>query len=135
MATQITRDEIKFSKFIQRLQLRFSQMFLSALEKQLILKKIIAPEEWEFIKGKIAFQFSKDNVFSELKDTELTKNRLNTLQMVQPFVGSYFSSEWVNRHVLRRTDQDIKEIATQINNEIKAGIIPNPAEQQQETSK
>ena len=135
MATQITRDEIKFSKFIQRLQLRFSQVFLSALEKQLILKKIIAPEEWEFIKGKIAFQFSKDNVFSELKDTELTKNRLNTLQMVQPFVGSYFSSEWVNRHVLRRTDQDIKEIATQINNEIKAGIIPNPAEQQQETSK
>ena len=88
-ATEITRDEVKFSKMITRLQTRFSQLFLQALEKQLILKKIVTPEDWNMLSDNIRFVFAKDNHYSELKDLEVLNDRLNALNLVDPYVGKY----------------------------------------------
>jgi hypothetical protein len=125
-ATEITRDEVKFSKMITRLQTRFSQLFLQALEKQLILKKIITPEDWNILSDNIRFNFAKDNHYSELKDLEVLNDRLNALNLVDAYVGKYYSSEWVRKNVLRQTDEDIEEINTQIEGETEQGIIVSP---------
>ena len=125
-ATEITRDEVKFSKMITRLQTRFSQLFLQALEKQLILKKIVTPEDWNMLSDNIRFDFAKDNHYSELKDLEVLNDRLNALNLVDAYVGKYYSSEWVRKNVLRQTDEDIEEINTQIEGETEQGIIMSP---------
>jgi hypothetical protein len=125
-ATEITRDEVKFSKMITRLQTRFSQLFLQALEKQLILKKIVTPEDWNMLSDNIRFVFAKDNHYSELKDLEVLNDRLNALNLVDPYVGKYYSAEWVRKNVLRQTDEDIEEINTQIEGETEQGIIMSP---------
>lgn len=109
-SSEITRDEIKFTKFVQRIRKKFSSLFLDALKIQLICKNIITLEDWEEIASKIRFDFIKDNHFSELKDAELMQNRLNILASVDPFVGKYYSPSWVKKHVLRLSDDEIKEI-------------------------
>ena len=113
-ATEITRDEVKFAKFINRLRIKFSTLFSKILERQLILKGIITPEEWDEIRNLIRFKFSQDNYFAELKEAEILNNRLSALQQIDNFAGKYYSHEWIRRQVLRQTDEEIEEIDEQI---------------------
>jgi hypothetical protein len=109
-SSEITRDELKFQKFINRLRKRFSFIFYKALEKQLILKNIIVPEEWDDIKNNIYFDFKKDNFFTEFKNAELLNNRIDLMTKIQPFIGMYYSSQWAMKNVLHLTDEDIERI-------------------------
>jgi hypothetical protein len=113
-ATEITRDEVKFAKFINRLRIKFATLFSKILERQLILKGIITPEEWDMINNRIRFKFSQDNYFAELKETEILNNRLAALQQIDAFAGKYYSHDWIRRKVLMQSDEEIKEIDGQI---------------------
>ena len=117
--SEITRDELSFQKFIGRLRLRFSALLLGALEKQLVLKKIFSQDDWNEIKDLIHFDYARDNYFAELKDTEILMNRLATLQQIQPYLGMFYSQEWVKRNVLFQTDNDIEEMQKQMDAEAK----------------
>ena len=128
-ATEITRDEVKFSKFINRLRIKFAGLFAKILERQLILKGIITPEEWDGIKNRIRFKYSQDNYFAELKEIEILSGRINTLQQVDGFVNKYYSNEWVRRKILRQSDEEIQEIDQQINDEMQ-NTQYNPSEPQ-----
>ena len=113
-STEITRDELKFNKFISRLRNKFSILFDDLLRIQLVLKKVCTEEEWNDFKEDIWYDFKKDNNFDELKEAELLTNRLTLLQVVDPYVGRYFSKEWVRKNVLQFSDEDIMEIDEQI---------------------
>jgi hypothetical protein len=116
-ASEVTREEIKFARFVDRLRQRFSDLFLGCLEKQLILKGVIAPEEWDQFSKLIKFKYARDNYFAELKESEILNDRLNTLQVIDQFAGKYYSHEWIRKNVLRQTDEDIEEIDEQIREE------------------
>ena len=116
-SAEITQDELKFQKFINKLRLRFSQLFLDALEKQLILKGIVTSLDWEQYKNKLYFKFNNDNYFFELKDAEILRERLNTLAQIDPYVGRYYSAEWVKKNILMLSDEDIKAMDDQIASE------------------
>lgn len=116
-ASEISRDEVKFAKFIRRLRGRFSILFDKTLEKQLILKGIIKPEEWDQIKDKIRYNFMNDNHFEELKETEILRDRLAILSDISNYTGTYFSKEWVRKNVLRMTEDEIEEIEKQMDTE------------------
>jgi hypothetical protein len=126
-SSEILRDELKFTKFVGRLRKRFSNMFNDMLKTQLILKNIITPEDWERMSEHIQYDFLYDNHFSELKETELMNERLALLQTAEPYVGKYYSQDYVRRNILRQTDVEILEQDKLIDKEIKAGIIPDPA--------
>jgi hypothetical protein len=129
-SSEILRDEIKFSKFVGRLRKRFSGMFNDMLKTQLILKNIITPEDWQIMSEHIQYDFLYDNHFAELKDSELLNERLGMVQAAEPYVGKYFSQDYVRRKILRQTDQEILEQDKLIKKEIKDGIIPDPAQMQ-----
>jgi hypothetical protein len=112
-STEITREEVKFNKFITRLRKKFSNLLSDALRIQLISKGIIREDEWSDIKPNIYFDFQKDNYFSELKESEVLMNRLATLQQISMYVGTYYSQEWIQKNVLQQSDDDIKEISKQ----------------------
>jgi len=122
-STEITRDELKFAKFIQRLRAKFSTLFDDLLRVQLVLKRICSEEEWNEFKEEIWYDFKKDNNFTELKEAELLQNRLAVLQVIDPYVGRYYSMEWVRKKVLMMDDEEIEEIAQQIEDE-KAANVP-----------
>ena len=126
-SSEILRDELKFTKFVGRLRKRFSNMFNDMLKTQLILKNIITPEDWEMMSEHIQYDFLYDNHFSELKDSELMNERLAMVQTAEPYVGKYFSQDYVRRKILRQTDEEIIEQDRLIKNEISSGIIPDPA--------
>ena len=126
-SSEILRDELKFTKFVGRLRKRFSNMFNDMLKTQLILKNVITPEDWEIMSEHIQYDFLYDNHFSELKEAELMTERLNLLQTAEPYIGKYYSQDYVRRQILRQTDMDIIEQDKLIDKEIKAGIIPDPA--------
>lgn len=109
-AAEITREEIKFNKFIERLRKRFSSLFLDALRVQLIAKGVIRPEEWDDIYYDIRLDYQRDNHFAELKNAELIMNRLGALQNVDPYVGKYYSMNWVRKNILMQTEDEIKEM-------------------------
>lgn len=119
---EITRDEIKFSKFISRLRKKFSEIFDQALRVQLILKGIIAPEDWTFIRTKLEYQFPSDNNFEELRENEVLMQRIQMFEAVEPLIGRYYSEEWARRKILRQTDEAIEtETARiEIENELRA---------------
>jgi hypothetical protein len=125
-ATEITRDELKFTKFVQRLRNKFSSLFDDLLRVQLVLKKVCTEEEWKEFKEEIFYDYKKDNNFNELKEAELMTNRLTLLQVVDPYVGRYYSIEWVRKNVLHQTDDDIIEIDKQISEE-QAAAAPAPS--------
>ena len=125
-AAEITRDELKFTKFVQRLRKRFTQLFHDVLKTQLVLKGIITIEDWSNLKEHIQYDYLKDGYFSELKTAEILRERLNLANEVSPYIGKYFSVEYIRKNVLRQSDEDIIEIDSQIRNEIKQGIIANP---------
>jgi len=123
---EITRDEVKFSKFVDRQRLKFSEIFGQALRVQCVLKGICTDEEYNEFKEYIYFDFIKDNNFAELKEAELVRERLSLLGSVDPYVGRYYSMEWIQRNVLRLTDDDMKEMRKQIDAEKAAGLIMDP---------
>ena len=122
-AAEITRDELKFTKFVQRLRKRFSQVFSDVLKTQLVLKGIITIEDWANIKEHIQYTFLKDGYFAELKNAEILRERIGLANDVSPYVGKYYSVEYVRKNILQQTDEDIFEIDSQIADEIKQGII------------
>ena len=126
-SSEILRDELKFSKFVGRLRKRFAQMFNDILKTQLILKNIVSPEDWESIREHIQYDFIYDNQFAELKESELMNERLATLATVEPYIGRYYSNEWVRRKILRQTDSEMIEMDEQIEKEIEDGTIPDPS--------
>ena len=121
-STEITRDELKFTKFVQRLRKKFTPVFTDMLKTQLILKGIMTLEEFHNIKELIQYDFLQDGHFTELKEAELMENKLQTLQSIESYVGTFFSKKWVQNNVLRLTDLEIEDMQTQINKE--AGIEP-----------
>ena len=127
-SSEILRDEVKFSKFVSRLRKRFSYMFNDMLKTQLLLTNVITPEDWEIMEEHIQYDFLYDNHFSELKEAELFNERLAMVAVAEPYVGKYFSQDYVRRKVLRQTTEEIKEQDDIIDQEIKDGIIPDPAE-------
>lgn len=112
-STEISRDELKFQKFIDRLRNRFSHLFLGILKVQLVLKGIIAENEWNDMKNDIVVDFSRDNHFTELRDTEIMRERIQTLDLMQNYIGEYYSKEWVMKNVLMFNDEDIEKMADQ----------------------
>jgi hypothetical protein len=125
-SSEILRDELKFSKFVGRLSKRFSQMFNDMLRTQLILKNIITPEDWELMEDHIQYDFLYDNQFAELKEAELMNERLGLLAVIEPYIGKYYSQQYVRKKILRQTDTEIIDMDEQIEQEIADGKIPDP---------
>ena len=125
-SSEILRDELKFTKFVGRLRKRFSNMFSDMLKTQLILKNIITPDDWKIMREHIQYDFLYDNHFSELKDAELMTERLNMAATAEPYIGKYYSQDYVRRKILRQTDEEILEQDILIEKEIKSGKIPDP---------
>jgi len=120
-ATEITRDELKFNRFVVRLRARFSVLFTKMLEKQLVLKGITTPEDWASISGQIKYDFAKDNYFTELKDAEIISNRINLAGQIQDFAGKYYSHKWIRENILQQSDDDIETNDQEIVEENKSG--------------
>ncbi len=123
-STEVNRDELKFQKFIDRLRMRFAHLFYGILKKQLILKGIITDEDWENWKNDITVDYIRDNHFTELRDMEVLRERLQTMDMVQQYVGEYYSKEWIQKNVLMLSDEDIEKMKKEIQGE-------NPGEPEQ----
>ena len=120
-ATEITRDEIKFNRFIIRLRSRFAHLFTKILEKQLILKGITTVEDWNEISNQIKFDFAKDNYFAELKDAEMLQGRVTLGRDIQDMAGKYYDHKWIRKNILQQSDDDIMETDAQINVETQSG--------------
>jgi hypothetical protein len=120
-SAEVTRDELKFSKFVERMRIKFSDVFDQTLRVQCVLKGICTEEEWNEFKEQIHYDFIKDNNFSELKEAELITNRLQLLSSVDAYTGTYFSQAWIQRNVLRLSDDDIAEMQKEIEKEKKEG--------------
>jgi hypothetical protein len=120
--TEVTRDEVKFGKFIQRLRNKFSGIFEEALGTQLALKGICTRAEWEDIKEDVIYDYKKDNNFTELRDSELLRERLTSLGMIDPYIGKYYSMEWVNKNVLQLNDEDMDLMKKQIETDAANGV-------------
>jgi hypothetical protein len=129
-STEISRDEVKFNKFIVRLRKKFSMLFSHALRVQLIAKNVIKPEEWDDIQFAIKYDYLEDNHYSELKDSEILQQRMGLLQLMDPYIGKYYSMEWARKNVLHLDEKEIKEIDQQIENE-KDQMIANAETQGQ----
>ena len=122
-ATEVSRDEVKFQKFVDKIRKRFSQIFIEALKVQLILKGVIEPKDWPNIEETINVDFVEDNYFAELKEFEILRERLEMLQLVEEQIGQYYSREWVRRNILHQSDEDIETIDDQIQKEKDSGDI------------
>ena len=113
-SSEISRDEVKFAKFVERLRNKFSEILYKALRVQLILKGVITEDDWNEMKYTIRFDFKRDNYYAESKDTEILQNRVNMLQQVAPFIGQFYSTEYVQKQILRMTDEDIEQMQAQM---------------------
>ena len=126
--TEVLRDELKFSKFIGRLRKRFSGIFHDILKTQLILKGVIAPEDWDDMQEHIQYDFLHDNHFNELKEIEMLTQRMGLVTQMDPFVGKYYSVDYIRRHVLGQKEKDLKEMDKQIQSEINSGLVMDPTQ-------
>jgi len=124
-AAEITRDELKFTKFIYRQRIRFSHLFIELLEKQLTIKGIVNRDEWENIKEQVTFDWANDNHFTELKDSEILRNRLELIQLIDPYTQKYFSVKWIRKNVLKQTEDEQKTVDKDIVAE--KDVYPDPA--------
>ena len=125
-STEITRDELKFTKFVQRLRKKFTEVFNDLLRTQLVLKGVIAEQEWYGLRDSIQYNFLQDGHFAELKESEMLMERLRLADSMRDYVGKYFSVEYVRKQVLRQTDREIESIDKQIKKEIDDGVIAMP---------
>jgi hypothetical protein len=121
-STEILRDELKFLKFIGRIRKKFSELFKDLLKTQLILKGVITHEDWEIMEEHIQFDYMFDNHFSELKDIELSNQRMNVINQIEPYMGIYYSREYAKKHVLRFTESQCEELQDQMDKERKEGL-------------
>ena len=128
-SNEISRDELKFQKFIDRLRMRFSHLFYGVLKKQLILKGICTEEDWELWKNDISVDYIRDNHFTELRDLDILKERIQTLDMVQNYVGDYYSKEWVQKNILMLSDEDIEGMKKEIDGEEAEAPDEEPEQQ------
>lgn len=133
-STEISRDELKFQKFIDRLRVKFNHLFYNILKKQLILKQIITEEDWNDWKTDIVVDYARDNHFTELKNNELLMGRLQLMDEVQQYVGSFFSKEWVMKNVLHMDDDNIKQMKKQMDEEERSGEYDVPGQEDQPTA-
>jgi Bacteriophage T4-like portal protein (Gp20) len=138
-SSEITRDELKFSKFVDKMRNKFSDLFDQSLRVQCVLKGICTDDEWKEFRSHIYYDFIKDNNFSELKEAELIRERLSLLGNIDPFIGRYFSQLWIQRNVLRLTDDEIKKMQIEIDEEREMGLglptsVTNSVAQQQMSS-
>ena len=129
--TEIGRDEVKFQKFIDRLRRKFSHLFLGILKKQLIMKGVCTEQDWESWKSDIQIDFVRDNHFAELKDTELLRERLATMDQITQYVGEYFSREWVMKNVMMLDDKGIEQMQKEVESENANSVDDDEGEQQQ----
>lgn len=120
-ATEVTRDEVKFARFVTRLRSKFAALFIKMLEKQLVLKQIVSIEDWQNIQSDIRFEFAKDNYFAELKDNEIAQGRIELARNFQDMVGKYYSQEWLRKNILKQSEDDIEEMDDEINEELNSG--------------
>ena len=127
-STEITRDELKFTKFVQRLRKKFTELFNDILKTQLILKAVITEEDWHTLRDHIQYNFLQDGHFAELKESEMLLERIRVANEVRDYVGKYYSVEYVRKHILKQTDRDMEDIDNQIKKEIDDGIISAPSE-------
>ena len=125
-SSEILRDELKFTKFVGRLRKRFSGMFNDMLKTQLILKNIITVEDWQELEDHIQYDYLYDNHFSDLKENELLNEQLGVIAAMEPYMGRYFSAQYVRNKILKQTETEIIEMDKQIEKEIKDGILPDP---------
>jgi hypothetical protein len=125
--TEVTRDEVKFAKFVNRLRNKFAQIFDHSLKIQLVLKGICTTEEWEDFREQIYYDFIKDNNFTEMRDAELLRERVNTATMLDPFIGKYYSAAWIRKNVLQMTDEEITQMEKEIEEE---GPVVQPGDEQ-----
>ena len=121
--TEITRDELKFTKFVQRIRKKFTPLFTDVLKTQLLLKGVVSLDDWKLMQEHIQYDFLADGHFAELKDSELLNERLNNLGTIESYIGTFFSKEYVMKKVLRMTDNEVDEMQNQINKE--AGLDPD----------
>ncbi len=128
-ASEISRDELKFTKFVQRLRKRFTELFNDILRTQLILKRIIAEDDWYTVSQSIQYDYLQDGHFAELKDTELLRSRLDLAMSMRDYVGKYYSVDYIRKQILKQNEQEIDDMDTQIKKEIDDGIISSPEEQ------
>jgi len=126
--TEVLRDELKFAKFIGRLRKRFSELFHDILKTQLILKGVISPEDWDDMKEHIQYDYLFDNHFNELKELEMTTQRMALVTQMDMFVGKYFSIEHIRKHILQQTEKEYKEIDKQMRSEIDSGLSMDPSD-------
>jgi hypothetical protein len=132
-STEISRDELKFQKFIDRLRRRFSHLFYDILRKQLVLKGIITEDDWNMMKNDIVVDYIRDNHFTELRDGELLRERIQTLDAISNYVGEYFSKEWIKKNILHLSDEDIENMDKQMSDEGE-GQEDDTEEEQQESA-
>jgi len=126
-SSEILRDEVKFSKFVGRLRKRFANLFNDILKTQLLLKNVITPEDWDIMSEHIQYDFLYDNHFAELKESELLAERLTMAASAEPYVGRYYSQDYLRRKILRQTDEEIIEQDKIMKQEIEDGVVPDPA--------
>jgi hypothetical protein len=125
-ASEITRDELKFTKFVQRLRKKFTELFNDLLKTQLILKKVISEDDWHTISHNLQYDFLQDGHFAELKHAELMRDRIALVNEMRDMVGKYFSVEYMRKNVLKQSESEIQEMDKQIKQEIDDGIISSP---------
>ena len=116
-SVEISRDEIKFHKFVGRIRKKFSNLFLDAMRVQLVAKNIMRAEEWDEVRQDIHFEFVEDNHYEELKDNEILMARLQTVQQMEPYIGKFYSMDWVKRNVLQQTQEEIEDMQAQMDAE------------------
>ena len=133
-SAEITRDEVKFYKFVERLRLRFASMLVDMLKTQVILKGIMTEDEWSKIQHDITFKFNKDSYFNELKENDIMRDRMDMLNNLTPYVGRYYSDEYIRKSILKQTDEEIIEINAQIANEQQEAMIKQVEMMQQQMS-
>ncbi len=128
--SEITRDELLFSKFVHKLQIRFSSLFQEIMEKQLILKKIMTSAEWNAVKDKIQYDFTSDHFYTELKQQEILNARMTLARDSEDFVGKYYSKEWFRTNILRQTEEEaqLEDERIESENESEMEDVPSDDE-------
>ena len=132
-ASEITRDELKFTKFVQRLRKKFTELFNDLLRTQLILKGIISEEDWYEVRDNLQYDFLQDGHFAELKQTEMLRERLALANEMRDYIGKFYSVQYVRKNVLKQNDREIEDMDKQIKKEIDDGIIASPTAQSTDT--
>ena len=130
-SAEITRDELKFTKFVGKLRKKFSDIFHDTLKTQLILKSVIVPEDWDDMKEHIQYDYLYDNHFTELKNLEMMTEKLNVIAAMDPYVGKYFSTQYIRSEILGQTEVQIEEMDVQMADDIENGRAIDPASQVQ----